>query len=224
MKKILLSFFMFLLMFGFQTSFAQEEGEDQGQSIYNSGAVSNPQSIFEDSQPIAGSDWEWMHPTPSGSTLNWVQVIDATTWYAVGAAGTFQKTTDGGTTWTVVKTLGGLSSTGFYRTLYDGHFFDANTGLVCGSSGTLLRTTDAGATWDSVGVGVSASIYDIFFLILDPKFSPAEIYFCACHFCFIDTPVPDRDIKGKCNAAVSGPALKVFPARIEQIAGTGAER
>ena len=43
-------------------------------------------------------------------------------------------------------------------------FFDANTGLLCGSSGTLLRTTDGGASWDSVGVGASSSIYDIFFL------------------------------------------------------------
>ncbi len=164
MKKILLSFFMFLLMFGFQTSFAQEEGEDQGQSIYNSDAISNPQSIFEDGQPIAGSDWEWLHPTPSGSTLNWVQMIDATTGVGAGAGGTFQKTTDGGTTWTVYKDVGGLSSTGFYRTLYDGHFFDANTGLVCGSSGTLLRTTDGGATWDSVGVGSTSTMYDLFFL------------------------------------------------------------
>jgi photosystem II stability/assembly factor-like uncharacterized protein len=164
MKKILLSFFMFLLMFGFQTSFAQEEGEDQGQSIYNSDAINYPQSIFEDGQPITGSDWEWLHPTPSGSTLNWGQLIDATTGVAAGAGGTFLKTTDLGTTWTVYKDVGGLSSTGFYRTLYDGHFFDANTGLVCGSSGTLLRTTDGGATWDSVGVGSTGTMYDLFFL------------------------------------------------------------
>lgn len=77
---------------------------------------------------------------------------------------TFQKTTDAGATWTVYKDVGGLSSTGFYRTIYDGHFFDANTGLVCGTSGTLLRTTDGGATWDSVGVGSTSTMYDLFFL------------------------------------------------------------
>ncbi len=164
MKKILLSFFMFLLMFGFQTSFAQDEGEDQGQSIYNSDAVSNPQSIFEDGQQLSGSNWEWMHPTPSGNSLYWVQALDASTWLMGGSGGTFQKTTDAGATWTVYKDLVGLSSTGENGTLYDGHFFDASTGLVCGSGNTLARTTDGGATWDSVGVGATSTIYDLFFL------------------------------------------------------------
>jgi photosystem II stability/assembly factor-like uncharacterized protein len=81
-----------------------------------------------------------------------------------GAGGTFQKTTDGGATWTVYKDIGGLSSTGFYRTVYDGHFFDATTGLVCGSSGTLVRTTDGGASWDSVGVGSTSTMYDLYFI------------------------------------------------------------
>ena len=166
MKKSLLSFFMFLLMFGFQTSFAQEEEEDQNPSIYISDFVANPQSIFEDSQPIEGSNWEWLHPTPTGSTLNWVQIIDPVAGIGVGAGagGTFLRTDDGGSTWTVYKDVGGLSSTGFYRTIYDGHFFDANTGLLCGSSGTLIRTTDGGATWDSVGVGSTSTMYDLFFI------------------------------------------------------------
>ncbi|MFC2094780.1 YCF48-related protein, partial [Bacteroidota bacterium] len=105
-------------------------------------------------------------PTPTGSTLNWVQIIDPIAGIGVGAGagGTFLRTDDGGNTWTVYKDIGGLSSTGFYRTIYDGHFFDANTGLLCGSSGTLIRTTDGGATWDSVGVGSTSTMYDLFFL------------------------------------------------------------
>ncbi len=46
-----------------------------------------------------GSDWKWLHPTPQGNQLRAVQVFSASTWYAVGYAGTFMKTTDAGSTW-----------------------------------------------------------------------------------------------------------------------------
>lgn len=161
MRKLLLIFISSLFILPF--TFAQE-AEVEEEVFFNTGVTSMPQSIFEDGQPLFASNWEWMHPTPSGSSLYWLQVLDSNTWFMAGAGGTFQKTTDGGATWTVYKEIGGLSSTGFYRTIYDGHFFDTNTGLLCGSSGTLVRTTDGGATWDSVGVGAASSIYDIFFL------------------------------------------------------------
>lgn len=162
MKLILLTFLV--LLFSLSLIYAQED-EREEPSFINPGYVEfTQQSIFDDGQPVFSSNWEWMHPRPSGSTMNWVQVIDADNWVMAGLGGTFQKTTDGGATWTVVKEIGGLSSTGFYRSIYDGHFFDAMTGLLCGSSGTLVRTTDGGATWDSVGVGSTGSIYSMYFL------------------------------------------------------------
>jgi hypothetical protein len=165
MKQFALSFFLILFIFCFQNALAQEEIGDEEQSYRNPSFTQGAtQSIFEDGQQLFGSNWEWMHPTPSGNSLYWVQALDASTWLMAGAGGTFQKTTDGGATWTVYKNVGGLSSTGTYRRLYDGHFFDASTGLVCGSGNTLARTTDGGATWDSVGVGTTSTIYDLFFL------------------------------------------------------------
>jgi photosystem II stability/assembly factor-like uncharacterized protein len=162
-KKLLLLLLSFMLLC-FSSAFAQEDGESFEEVFYNSGFQQGSSGHELDGQVIENSDWEWLHPTPNGNTLTWVQVIDANTWLMAGYGGTFMKTTDGGSTFTVYKNLGGLSTAGIYRTIYDGHFFDANTGLICGSSGTLLRTTDGGATWDSVGVGVSATIYSMYFL------------------------------------------------------------
>ncbi|MBK8663263.1 MAG: hypothetical protein IPN18_16280 [Ignavibacteriales bacterium] len=41
-----------------------------------------------------GSDWKWLHPTPQGNQLRAVQAFSGSTWYAVGLAGTFMKTTE----------------------------------------------------------------------------------------------------------------------------------
>ncbi|MBT8392668.1 MAG: choice-of-anchor J domain-containing protein [Ignavibacteria bacterium] len=162
-KKLLLLTLSFLLLC-FSSILAQEDEEQFEEVFYNPYFQSGSSGFELDGQVIEGSDWEWLHPTPNGSTLNWVQVIDANTWLMAGFGGTFMKTTDAGATFTVYKTVGNLSASGIYRTIYDGHFFDANTGLICGSSGTLLRTTDGGATWDSVGVGSSSTIYSMCFL------------------------------------------------------------
>ena len=99
---------------------------------------------------------------PRAITLNWVQIINSNTIYAVGNLGTFIKTTDGGNTWSVNSQVGSpdVSSTGggATRVLNYGWFFDANTGIVAGQSlssasplppphGMVSRTTDAGNTW-----------------------------------------------------------------------------
>ncbi len=68
MNKKLLSFLLSFLILGFMSSFAQEDEGAEEQSFRNpSFTQGTPQSIFEDGQPIYGSNWEWLHQTPQGN-------------------------------------------------------------------------------------------------------------------------------------------------------------
>src|SRR3970040_770944 len=98
------------------------------------------------------SPWKWSHPTPQGNTLRFVKVFNSTTWYALGYAGTFIKTTNGGTNWFINHEVMGEQITSQIL-IYSGWFFDMNTGLACGTSGKISRTTNAGATWDTIPSG-----------------------------------------------------------------------
>ncbi len=105
-----------------------------------------------------GSDWKWLHPSPQGNQLRAIQAFSATKWYALGLAGTFMKTTDGGATWSFHHQAGrpfatsGQSSNG-----YDFHFFDEQNGILCGSTGGILKTTDGGDTWQEVASNPAAT-------------------------------------------------------------------
>ena len=44
-------------------------------------------------------DWKFTHPKPQANLLRKIQMIDANTWVAVGANGTFMRTTDAGANW-----------------------------------------------------------------------------------------------------------------------------
>ncbi|HMS66050.1 MAG TPA: YCF48-related protein [Ignavibacteria bacterium] len=118
--------------------------------------------------------WYWLNGKPTGNTINWVKVIDASTFYAVGFGGTFMKSTDGGDTWALNSQVGTPSypDNDYLGTLplYAGWFFDANTGIVAGQSSTgtagkISRTTDGGNTWNYIQYsnagGTVKSIYFI---------------------------------------------------------------
>ena len=164
-KKLLLLLLSFLIL-GFVSSFAQEDEGVEEQSYRNpSFTQGTTQSIFEDGQPINGSNWEWLHQTPQGNSLRWVKMWDASTWYAVGDGGTFMKTTDGAATWTVKIWINGGGSTNSNYDLYDAHFFDMNTGVAVGQNGKIVRTTDGGLNWDILDPsGATGTFYDVFFV------------------------------------------------------------
>ncbi len=166
MNKKLLSLFLSFLLLGFVTVFAQEDNEEEIQAFFNSGfSPFAPQSVFEDGQQIYNSGWEWLHQQPNGNTLRWVKRWDASNWYAVGFAGTFIKTTDGGTNWFVNKMINGGGTTQSNYPLYGAHFFNMNTGIAVGGFGTCVITTDGGLNWDSLyNFPTAATAYDVFFV------------------------------------------------------------
>ena len=50
--------------------------------------------------------WYWINSQPQANDLNWVKMIDATHYYAVGDHGTFMKSTDGGDNWLINSDAG----------------------------------------------------------------------------------------------------------------------
>ncbi len=112
------------------------------------------------------SGWYWLNSQPQGQTLRWAKIIDATHYYAVGVAGTFMRSTDGGDTWLINSQAGvteGFFGSGGTNTLNSAWFFDANTGIVVGASvsgdgGKIRRTTDGGLTFSTIGLGIPSGL------------------------------------------------------------------
>ncbi len=97
-------------------------------------------------------------PVDSGtsSNLRGVYLLDSGVGYAVGDAGTIQKTTDAGVTWSAL-------TSGTTRALYDIYFFNDTEGVAVGDSGLILRTTDGGAAWQPVTSGVRDGLRSVSF-------------------------------------------------------------
>jgi photosystem II stability/assembly factor-like uncharacterized protein len=107
--------------------------------------------------------WKWVHPTPQGNTLRFVKTFNATTYYALGYAGTFLKTTNSGTNWFITHKVFGEQQND-QLLVYSGWFFDQNNGLASGEAGKLARTTNAGVTWDTISTGQTATLYGMHFI------------------------------------------------------------
>jgi photosystem II stability/assembly factor-like uncharacterized protein len=67
-----------------------------------------------------------------------------------------KKTTNGGSSWTLI-------TTGNTNTLFGLHFVDANTGFACGGSGTVIKTTDGGTSWPPLSTGFTFNLNDVLF-------------------------------------------------------------
>jgi photosystem II stability/assembly factor-like uncharacterized protein len=100
-------------------------------------------------------DWKFTHPKPQANLLRKIKMLDANIWFAVGANGTFQRTTDGGTNWFFHHQAGTFANTAqAIGQNYDIWYLNAATGIVAGDRGFIGRTTNGGATFDSVGNGL----------------------------------------------------------------------
>ena len=97
-------------------------------------------------------------PVDSGTTSNLrgVYLLDSGVGYAVGDAGTIQKTTDAGLTWSAL-------TSGTTKTFYDVYFFSDTEGIAVGDNGLILRTTDGGAVWQTITSGVRDGLRSVSF-------------------------------------------------------------
>ena len=98
--------------------------------------------------------YHWVHPQPFGVSSGWIKAWDNNTIYALGTAGNFIKSTDGGETFTINPNAGVPNTppnptTGDMRAA---SFLDMNVGYLCGTYG-VTKTTDGGETFTEVGAG-----------------------------------------------------------------------
>ena len=98
----------------------------------------------------------WATPA-QGTTQNLLATyfVNSSTGWAVGAAGSVLKTTDGGASW-----FGKTVATGSLRGVM---FINGTTGWIVGDAGTILKTTDGGATWNPQTSGVATQLNAVWF-------------------------------------------------------------
>jgi photosystem II stability/assembly factor-like uncharacterized protein len=87
--------------------------------------------------------------------FNSVNFFDANTGYAVGINGTIAKTTDGGNTWSIIKSGGSeLNSVAC---------LGATDVVVAGHNGVIMRSTDGGSNWELINSGTVKILENIYF-------------------------------------------------------------
>src|SRR5713101_6460081 len=89
-------------------------------------------------------DFKWhvqKNSPPSVSIYNDIQMVNATTGYAVGYNPQVMKTTDGGKNWRALVT----PESNFFYSVY---FVNPLVGTAVGDDGAIIRTTDGGETWN----------------------------------------------------------------------------
>jgi photosystem II stability/assembly factor-like uncharacterized protein len=118
--------------------------------------------FFQNSYSQQNSNgWYWINNQPQGNKLSWVQIVDATHYYAIGDKGTFMKSSDGGDSWKINSQAGNpepFFGSGGTLNLTTAWFFDANTGFVGGQNSNdsgisyIKRTTDGGETFTRISL------------------------------------------------------------------------
>lgn len=81
------------------------------------------------------------------SDLQKVQMVDASTGYAVGTSGIVLKTVDGGNSWDMLDLYSVNNFTGKLNDLY---FKSSTDGIIAGDDAALLHTSDGGNTWTKI--------------------------------------------------------------------------
>ncbi len=99
-------------------------------------------------------DWKFMHPKPQPNNLRKIKMIDANTWFAAGASGTFMLTTNGGLNWSFHHFAGKVGPALDVSQAYDLWFFNASTGFVAGDKGYIGKTINGGVSFDSLALGL----------------------------------------------------------------------
>ena len=100
-------------------------------------------------------DWKFTHPKPQPNLLRKLQTLDANNWIAVGANGTFMRTTDGGVSWYFHHQAGlPVNNALQIGANADVRFVSPTNGIIVGDLGFVGRTSDGGVTVTPVASGV----------------------------------------------------------------------
>ncbi len=116
------------------------------------------------STSIFAQDWNTIESFAPAQTIKDIYYVNVNTAYAVsalynGTALNVKKTTDGGTTWEEQYT--GHTQTSFYNIASPNEGADV---FIVGSEGTLIHTNNGGENWNTIDLGITDPIWDIFFL------------------------------------------------------------
>ncbi len=105
------------------------------------------------------TSWQWVNPLPQGNILNSVWAVSQDTIFSVGDYGTVIKSTNGGTTWYVLPTAGGM-----LEPLYATKFVSGTYGWAAGASGQVIATSDAGTRWSFHQVPTISDLFAVEFV------------------------------------------------------------
>ena len=108
-------------------------------------------------KPNEGAGWEWVLPQPTGNHLTSVSFANEMSGVSIGSHGTILSTSDGGKTWTSIKS-------GTIQTLNDVQFVDGLVGYAVGYLGTVIKTVDGGKSWTRIPIGTQAPLMAVQFL------------------------------------------------------------
>jgi photosystem II stability/assembly factor-like uncharacterized protein len=104
----------------------------------------------------SGKSWEGVYSPPQFVMLHAIAFGGPLNGAAVGSDGVILNTTDGGVTWSVVRSDQA-------DTLYDVAYRDAMNALAVGTGGTILRSTDGGGTWTPESGGTTVTLRGVAF-------------------------------------------------------------
>jgi photosystem II stability/assembly factor-like uncharacterized protein len=129
--------------------------------VYATGAqglssVTGAQTIYKTSD--GGSTWSQVYLGASGS--GWMTNIvaaDANNIWAVGQSGKIVRTTNGGTSWTVLSSGTTTDLNGIARRSSDGLL------VAVGGSGTIISSSDNGAIWTTDNSGTTQNLSRVSF-------------------------------------------------------------
>jgi len=110
-------------------------------------------------------DWEWQNPKPTGNDQNAVAVLNDNTVLSFGTSGSLQKTTNGGTDWTVSY----IDNS--YRDIKAAAFVNSSIGYITGTAGLIMKTIDGGLTWTTQTVNTTEDILSIDYVDKDTLYA-----------------------------------------------------
>jgi photosystem II stability/assembly factor-like uncharacterized protein len=113
----------------------------------NTGWVQNEDNTYNLKTTDAGKTWV-KQSTTIIPRYKYFSFLDTQNGFAVGAKNTVAQTTNGGESWSLLKTP--LDTLGY---LNDLHFIDTQNGWIVGSAGTVIKTKDGGKSWTSINLG-----------------------------------------------------------------------